>query len=81
MVEKKSESMYDDVLFSLFKLNGLVQTRASRSPVASRAHNRNVIGSAPSSGTRIFSESPQVITRKTQLYAKINNSKKRKKIS
>ena len=49
-------------------------------------NNRNIVCSAPCSGTRTFSEFPQVTIRKTQRYTKSNISKnktlkKRKKIT
>ena len=42
-------------------------------------NNRNIVCSAPCSGTRTFSEFPQVATRKTQLYTKSNISKNKTK--
>ena len=70
--------MYDDVLFTLSKLNGPVQLE----PPAAQwlvGYNQNVIGSAPGSGTWVFFEFLQVITGKTQLYAKIDISDKKTK--
>ena len=42
-------------------------------------NNRNIVCSAPCSGTRTFSEFPQVATRKKQLYTKSNTSKNKTK--